>query len=403
MSHQNYIAYHKPSIGTEEIEEVVATMQSGWLTTGSRTIQFEKNFREYVNAPHAIGVNSCTSGLHLALAALNLRKGDEVITTPLTFCATVNVIIHAGATPVLADILPDGNINPASVEERITTRTRAIIPVHFAGLPADMDAIWTLARRHRLHVIEDCAHAIGSYYRGWPIGAGNPESGAQSDACAFSFYATKNLTTGEGGMVTTHDENLAQRMKVLCLHGISRDAWKRYSAQGKWKYEVLEAGFKYNLGDIQSAMGIHQLKKLPGFLETRKRYAKIYNDILGGMAELETPLEKVDCEHSWHLYVIKLNLNTIAVTRDEFIALMQESGIGTSVHFIPIPLHPFFAPYAHLTQNQCPEALAMYPRILSLPLYPAMTEEEVARVANEVKQLVRSVCKTRNFAAVGGL
>ena len=366
-------------------------------------MQFEKNFREYVNAPQAIGVNSCTAGLHLALAALNLRKGDEVITTPLTFCATVNVIIHAGATPVLADILPDGNINPASVAERITTRTRAIIPVHFAGLPADMDAIWTLARRHRLHVIEDCAHAIGSYYRGWPIGAGNPESGTQSDACAFSFYATKNLTTGEGGMVTTHDENLAERMKVLCLHGISNDAWKRYSAQGKWKYEVLEAGFKYNLGDIQSAMGIHQLKKLSGFLETRKRYAKIYNDILGGMAELETPIEKADCEHAWHLYVIKLNLNTIAVTRDEFIPLMQERGIGTSVHFIPIPLHPFFASYAHLTQNQCPEALAMYPRILSLPLYPAMTEEEVRRVAHEVKSLVRSVCKTRNFAAVGGL
>ena len=403
MSNQNYIAYHKPSIGTEEIEEVVATMQSGWLTTGLRTMQFEKEFREYVKSPHALGVNSCTAGLHLALAALNLRKGDEVITTPLTFCATVNVILHAGATPVLADILPDGNIDPASVAERISPRTRAIIPVHFAGLPVDMDAIWTLARRHRLHVIEDCAHAIGSYYRGWPIGAGNPESGAQSDACAFSFYATKNITTGEGGMVTTHDENLAERMKVLCLHGISKDAWKRYSSQGKWKYEVLEAGFKYNLGDIQSAMGIQQLKKLPSFLETRKRYAKIYNELLGGMAELETPLEKSDCEHAWHLYVIKLNLDAIAVTRDEFIPLMQERGIGTSVHFIPIPLHPFFAPYAHLTQNQCPKAMAMYPRILSLPLYPAMTEEEVRHVASEVKSLARSVSKTRTFAAAGGV
>ncbi len=402
MSQQNYIAYHKPSIGTEEIEEVVATMQSGWLTTGPRTMQFEKEFREYVNAPHSLGVNSCTAGLHLALAALNLRKGDEVITTPLTFCATVNVIIHVGATPVLADILPDCNIDPASVARRISPRTRAIIPVHFGGLPVDMDAIWTLARRHRLHVIEDCAHAIGSFYRGWPIGAGNPESGAQSDACAFSFYATKNITTGEGGMVTTHDETFAERMKVLCLHGISKDAWKRYSAQGQWKYEVLEPGFKYNLGDIQSALGIHQLKKLPRFLETRRRYAKLYSELLGGMAELEIPLEKADCEHAWHLYVIKLNLDAITINRDEFIALMTERGIGTSVHFIPIPLHPFFAPYAHLAQNQCPVTMAMYPRILSLPLYPAMTEKEVIHVANEVKSLVRSVSKTTTLAVAGG-
>jgi dTDP-4-amino-4,6-dideoxygalactose transaminase len=402
MSTHNYIAYHKPSIGAEEIQEVVATMQSGWLTTGARTMQFEKEFRDYVHAPHALGVNSCTAGLHLALAALNLRKGDEVITTPLTFCATVNVILHVGATPVLADILPDGNIDPASVAERITPRTRAIIPVHFAGLPVDMDAIWTLARRHRLHVIEDCAHAIGSVYRGWPIGAGNPETGSQSDACAYSFYATKNLTTGEGGMVTTHDENLAERMKVLCLHGISKDAWKRYSAQGKWKYEVLESGFKYNLGDIQSAMGIHQLKKLPSFLETRRRYAAIYNEMLGTVSELETPIDKADCQHAWHLYVIKLNLDTLTVNRDEFITLLQERGVGTSVHFIPIPLHPFFAPYAHLTQNQCPVTMEMYPRILSLPLYPAMTEEEVRHVANEVKDLIATVAKTKTFAAAGG-
>ena len=203
-------------------------------------------------------------------------------------------------------------------------------------------------------------------------------------------------------MVTTHDENLAERMKVLCLHGISKDAWKRYSAQGKWKYEVLESGFKYNLGDIQSAIGIHQLKKLPSFLEIRRRYAAIYNEMLGSVAELETPLDKADCQHAWHLYVIKLNLDRLTVNRDEFIRLLQERGIGTSVHFIPIPLHPFFAPYAHLTQNQCPATMAMYPRILSLPLYPAMTEEEVRHVANEVKELISTVVKTKTLAAVGG-
>lgn len=402
MSNPLSIPYHKPSIGQEEIDEVVATLQSGWLTTGARTAQFEKEFREYVNVPHAMGVNSCTAGLHLALAALNLGKGAEVITTPLTFCATVNVILHVGATPVLADIGPDGNIDPASIASRITEKTRAILPVHLAGLPADMDSIWALARRHRLHVVEDCAHAIGATYRGWPVGGGNPETGTHSDASAYSFYATKNITTGEGGMVTSHDEALAEKMKVLCLHGISKDAWQRYSATGKWYYEVLEAGFKYNLSDVQSSMGIHQLRKLPSFLETRKRYAMIYNEILADVEEVETPPDKSDCEHAWHLYTIRLNLDKLSVNRDEFITLLQERGIGTSVHFIPIPLHPFFVSYANLPQNHCPEAMALYPRIISLPLYPAMSEEQVVHAANQVKDLAHAVRKVRAFAAAGG-
>jgi dTDP-4-amino-4,6-dideoxygalactose transaminase len=399
----NHIPFHKPSIGREEIDEVVRTLESGWLTTGPRTAEFERGFRTYLGVPAALAVNSCTAGLHLALAALNIGPGMEVITTPLTFCATVNVILHTGATPVLADVGPDGNIDPASVAARVTERTRAIIPVHMAGLPVDMDEIWELARRHRLNVVEDCAHAIGSYYRGWPIGAGNPTRGLFSDAAAFSFYATKNLTTGEGGMVTTHYARLADMLKVLCLHGISKDAWDRYSDRGNWYYEVLEPGFKYNLSDIQSAIGIHQLKKLENFIEVRTRYARIYNEILGDVEELEIPPDKADCRHAWHLYMLRLNLDKLSINRDEFITSLRAKGIGTSVHFIPISLHPFFAPYQHLSENQCPKALSLYPRLISLPLYPAMTEGEVEYVAQTVKNLAQSSRKsTEVLAQVGG-
>src|SRR5215472_3548754 len=279
------VPFHRPSIGQEEIDEVVRTLKSGWLTTGPRTAQFEREFGEYIQVPLAQAVNSGTAGLHLALAALNIGPGVEVITTPLTFCATVNVIIHVGATPVLADIGPDGNIDPASIESRITERTKAIMPVHMAGLPCDMNAIWALAKRHGLSVIEDSAHAAGSRYGGFPIGAGNPETGNQSDASVFSFYATKNLTTGEGGMVTTHDAALADSLKLLCLHGISKNAWNRYSDKGHWYYEVIASGFKYNLSDIQSAIGIHQLRKLEQFIEVRTRYASLYNQILEEVEE----------------------------------------------------------------------------------------------------------------------
>jgi dTDP-4-amino-4,6-dideoxygalactose transaminase len=384
------VPFHRPSIGQEEIDEVVRTLESGWLTTGPRTAEFERAFRSYIGVPSALAVNSCTAGLHLALAAMNIGPGAEVITTPLTFCSTVNVIMHTGATPVLADVGPDGNIDPALVAERITERTRAIIPVHLAGLPVDMDPIWDLARRHRLHVIEDCAHAVGAHYKGWPIGAGNPGRGLYSDASAFSFYATKNLTTGEGGMVTSHDERIAEKLRVLCLHGISKDAWNRYSDKGNWYYEVLEPGFKYNLSDIQSAIGIHQLKKLECFTETRTRYAHLYNELLADVEEVETPPDRADSRHAWHLYMLRLNLDKLSIDRDDFIGLLRERGVGTSVHFIPIPLHPFFSKYAQRDVNQCPRALSLYKRLVSLPLYPGMTEQQVVSTANAVKELARS-------------
>jgi dTDP-4-amino-4,6-dideoxygalactose transaminase len=392
------VPYHRPSIGREEIEEVVRTMESGWLTTGPRTAQFEKEFCAYVSAPHSLAVNSCTAGLHLSLAGLNIGPGMEVITSPLTFCATVNVIMHVGAIPVLADTGADGNIDPESVASRITERTRAIIPVHLAGLPCDMEKIWALGHRHNLHIVEDAAHAAGSRYRGQPIGAGSLASGHQSDAAVFSFYATKNLTTAEGGMVTTHNEALAESLRVLCLHGISKTAWNRYTDRGNWYYEVLRPGFKYNLTDIQSSIGIHQLRKLDSFIDLRTHYAQSYSDAFAGVEEFEPPPDRMDCRHAWHLYGLRLNLEKLEINRDEFIVELRKKGIGTSVHFIPIPLHPFFASFAHLPQNRCPRALELYPRLVSLPLYPAMTQGQVEYVAKAAIEVAREARKKKQFS-----
>jgi len=391
------VPFHRPSIGQEEIEEVVRTLQSGWLTTGPRTAQFEEEFRAVVGAPYSLAVNSCTAGLHLALAALNIGPGMEVITTPITFCATVNVILHVGATPVLADVAADGNIDPGSIAERITDRTRAIMPVHLAGLPCDMKAIWDLARRHNLMVIEDAAHAAGAQYRGCSIGGHN--SGNCSNAVVFSFYATKNMTTGEGGMVTTHDQMLADSLKNLCLHGISKDAWNRYSDRGNWYYEVLRPGFKFNLSDIQSSIGIHQLRKLEGFIEERTRIVEAYNRAFTEVEELETPPDRADCRHAWHLYSLRLNTEKLEINRDQFILEMREKGVGTSVHFIPIPLHPFFTAFANRPENQCPNAIMLYRRLISLPLFPGMRGEQIQYVIDTVKNIARSFRRKKAFAA----
>jgi dTDP-4-amino-4,6-dideoxygalactose transaminase len=392
-----FIPFHVPSIGDEEIREVEATLRSGWLTTGPRTAQFEGEFAAYVGAPHAIAVNSCTAGLHVALAALGIGRGDEVITTPLTFCSTVHTILHVGARPVLADIGADGNIDPEEIAQAITPRTRALVPVHFAGLPCDMKAIWKLARKHGLFVIEDAAHAAGAHHEGRPIGASAAGDEDVSDAVAFSFYATKNMTTGEGGMITTPRESLAARMRMLSLHGMNRDAWNRYSGRGNWFYEVVDAGFKYNLTDIQSALGIHQLRKLDSFTETRTRYAQMYNQAFAGLEEVEVPPAGSRVRHAWHLYALKLNLGLLRIDRQEFTEELRRRGIGVSVHFIPIPLHPFFARMP-LAERHCRRALELYPRIVSLPLYPAMSEEQVYYVAESVKDILMA---NRNRVHVG--
>jgi dTDP-4-amino-4,6-dideoxygalactose transaminase len=384
-------------MGDEEVREVEATIRSGWLSTGPRTAQFEKEFGAYVGASHAIGVNSGTAGLHVAFAALGIGKGDEVITTPLTFCSTVHTILQVGARPVLADIGADGNIDPEEIALAITPRTRAIVPVHFAGLPCEMNAIWKLARKHGLFVIEDAAHAVGSGYEGRPVGSTPAEGpGEASDAVAFSFYATNNMTTGEGGMITTPRESLAARMRMLSLHGMNRDAWSRYSQSGNWYYEVVDTGFKYNLTDIQSALGIPQLRKLDSFIATRARYAQIYNQALAGMEEVELPPDGPRFRHSWHLYVLRLHLDLLKIDRCEFIEQLRRKGVGASVHFMPIPLHPFFAKMP-LAERPCRRALNLYPRVLSLPLYPAMSEEQVHYVAKCVTEVVvANRVRTRN-------
>jgi dTDP-4-amino-4,6-dideoxygalactose transaminase len=376
-----YIPVGVPDIGEEEIAEVVAALRSGWITSGPRAAQFEKEFRAYVGAPHALAVNSCTAGLHLALAALGIGPGDEVITTPLTFCATVNVILETGATPVLADIGSGFNVDPAAVARLITPRTRAILPVHMAGLACDMNAIWRIAEEHGLKVVEDAAHAAGTTYHGRRVGSGT------SDAVAFSFYATKNLTTGEGGMVTTPSAELEKRMRILCLHGISRDAWNRYSEKGNWYYEVIERGYKYNMSDIQAAIGIHQLRKLDRMNARRAEIARRYNAALAEMPELETPPQRDDCRHAWQLYILRLKLERLTIDRARFFDEMKRRGIGCSVHFIPIPLHPYYRKTLEL-RDPCTKALAEYPRLLSLPLYSKMTDEDVERVIEAVRDIV---------------
>jgi dTDP-4-amino-4,6-dideoxygalactose transaminase len=317
----------------------------------------------------------------LALAALGMGPGDEIITTPLTFCATVNVILETGATPVLADIGPDFNIDVAAVARVITTRTRAILPVHMAGLACDMTAIWRVAGAYGLKVVEDAAHAAGAMYQERRIGSG------PSDAVAFSFYATKNLTTGEGGMVTTPFRELEERMRVLCLHGISRDAWDRYTETGNWYYEVIERGYKYNMSDIAAAVGLVQLKRLDGMNARRAEITRRYTAAFVEMPEVETPPERADCRHARHLYILRLNLECLTIDRSRFFDEMKRRGIGCSVHFIPIPLHPYYRKTLEM-RDPCARAIAEYPRLLSLPLYSKMTDEDVERVIEAVREIV---------------
>ncbi|GAB4471722.1 MAG: DegT/DnrJ/EryC1/StrS family aminotransferase [Anaerolineae bacterium] len=380
---KEFLPFCLPDIGEEEIEEVAQVLRSGWITTGPRTREFERRLGEYVGARHAIAVNSCTAALHIALAALGIGPGDEVVTSPMTFCSTVNVIVHLGGTPVFADIGSDYNIDPAEIERRITPRTRAIIPVHYSGQPCRMDDILACARDHGLRVVEDAAHAIGASYHGRMVGA-------IGDITAFSFYATKNLTTAEGGMITTDDDDLAERMRLLALHGISKDAWKRYTSEGSWYYEVIYAGYKYNMTDIQAALGIHQLARLEQFLEARRQIVARYNDAFSEMPELQTPVVHDDLCHAWHLYVIQLNLERLTINRAQFIEALRAENIGTSVHFIPVHLHPYYRERYGFKPGDYPMTERIYERILSLPLYPKMSEQDIRDVIAAVTRIVQT-------------
>jgi dTDP-4-amino-4,6-dideoxygalactose transaminase len=378
----DFLLFSKPAIGQEEIEEVTDTLRSGWITTGPKTRQFEAAFRSRVDAPEALGLNSCTAGLHLALLASGIRPGDEVITTPMTFCASANVIEHLGAIPRLVDVEADTlNLDPRAVAAALTPRTRAILAVHYAGHPVDLDPIQDIAATHGLALVEDAAHALPASYKGRMIGTGpNP--------VAFSFYATKNLTTGEGGMLTGSPE-LIGRARTLGLHGMSRDAWKRYGAGGSWFYTVDEPGFKYNMTDIQAAMGLVQLRKLAGFQRRRRQIVAAYNQAFDGVDALEIPVERPDVEHAWHLYVLRLRLGALRIERDQFIDELTARNIGTSVHFIPIHLHSHYRQKYGYLPEQFPVAYSNYERMVSLPLHPLLTDGDVGDVVEAVLDVVK--------------
>lgn len=357
--------------------EVADTLRSGWITTGPKTRQFEPAFRDRVGAGAALGLNSCTAGLHLGLLAMGIRPGDEVITTPMTFCACANVIEHLGARPVLADVEPDTlNLCPKAVEAAITPRTRAILAVHYAGHPVDLDPINDVAKQHGIALIEDAAHAVPASYKGRMIGSGD-------NPVAFSFYATKNLTTGEGGMLTGSPELLA-RARTLGLHGMSRDAWKRYGQGGSWFYQVDEPGFKYNMTDVQAAMGVAQLRKLDRFQARRREIVAAYTAAFRDVDALEVPVERPEVEHAWHLYVLRLRLGAIRIGRNQFIEELTALNIGTSVHFIPIHLHPFYQRKYQYQPSHFPVAYQAYQRMLSLPLHPMLTDADVSDVVSAV-------------------
>lgn len=379
-----FIPFALPDIGEEEINEVLDSLRSGWLTTGPKTKRFEEEFSAFVSeGVEAIAVNSATAGLHLALEAVGIEPGDEVITTPYTFTATAEVVRYLGADPVLVDIDPTTlNIDPSKIEAVLTPKTKAIIPVHFAGLSCDMESILAIARRRNLKVIEDSAHALPTTCKGQLIGS------LDSDATVYSFYATKTITTGEGGMIVTRNPEVAKRCRIMRLHGISRDAFDRYtSTKPSWHYEVVAPGCKYNMTDLAASIGIHQLKKALGFQKRRAAMAARYDEAFRDLPMLLPPHAADGDTHAWHLYVIRLT-DAAPVSRDRFIELMAEKGIGCSVHFIPLHLHPYWRDRYNLKPGDYPYALHTYERAVSLPLYTKMTDDDQARVIQAVRDIL---------------
>ncbi len=377
-----FLPFSPPVIGEEEIAAVVDTLRSEWITTGPKTHQFATEFADYLGAIEALPLNSCTAGLHTALVTSGVGSGDEVITTPMTFAASVNVIEHVGATPVMVDVEPDTlNIDPVLVEKAVSVRTRAIIAVHYAGHPAELERLRKIAWKYNLVLIEDAAHALPAKYKGVTIGSGpNP--------VAFSFYATKNLTTGEGGMLTG-EADFIERARIVSLHGMSRDAWRRYAKGGSWRYEILSPGFKYNMTDIAASIGLCQLHKLDGFQQRRREIVNAYTQSFSECDALEVPIERNEVEHAWHLYVLRLRTGRLDIGRDQFIEEMTERNIATSVHFIPIHLHPYYRDKYQLLPDRFPVAVDNYTRMLSLPLNARMSDDDVLDVIDAVLDIVR--------------
>lgn len=384
---KDFLVFGRPMIFREEIKEILETLRSGWWGTGPKTKLFEKKFSQYIGCKYSLALNSCTAGLHLALNVLGVGKGDEVITTPLTFVATANVIVHTGARPVFADIDPQTwNIKPEAIEKKISKKTKAIIPVHLHGRPCRMDKIKKLAKKHRLFVIEDAAHATETKYQSKKIGT-------LSDFTAFSFYATKNLATGEGGMLTTNKKKLEQEVRIKSLHGISRDAWKRYSSAGFQPYEALYAGFKYNMMDLQAALGIHQLKRLGKNWQIRRKYWQFYQKELQQCEQiiLPAPVAKGN-RHAFHLFAILIKKDKLKISRNQFVQALTKENIGCGVHFTAVHLQKYYRQRFGFKKDDLPQAELVSDRILSLPLSPQMT-------LKDIKDVVRAVKKISSFYA----
>ena len=378
---ENYLPFHIPGIGEEEIQSVVEILRSGWITTGAKSKQFEEEFSKYIGASHAVAVNSGTAALHLALDAVGVREKDEVIVPTMTFAATAEVVTYLKAKPILVDCMPNTlNIDHDQIEKAITPRTKAVMPVHFGGQACEMDRIMKIARNHNLKVIEDAAHAFPSRYKKNMVGT-------IGDITCFSFYATKTITTGEGGMATTQNPVWAERIRMMSLHGISKDAWNRYAGEGSWNYEIIAPGYKYNLTDIAAAIGIVQLKKADRMWKRRVQIAAAYQGAFRNLAEIELPKVEPQTEHSWHLFVIKLNLEKLGIDRDQFIIELKNKGIATSVHFIPLHVHPYYRDTYGYKPEDFPVAYAAYKRIISLPIYPKMGDGDVQRVIEAVKEV----------------
>jgi dTDP-4-amino-4,6-dideoxygalactose transaminase len=379
---ETFLPFALPDLDESELAEIREALNSGWVTTGPKTKQFESEFASVVGAKHAVAVNSCTAAMHLALEAIGLKQGDEVITTPYTFAATAEVIRYFDARPVLVDVEPGFfNIDPALIERALTERTKAIMPVHIAGFPAELDPVHEIAKRRGIPVIEDAAHAFPTRYGGKMVGA-------LSDVTCFSFYATKTITTGEGGMICTESDALADRCRMMALHGISKDAWKRYTAEGTWYYEIIAPGYKYNMTDVAAAMGLAQLRKARTMYERRKDIARIYHEAFSPIGELQIPGDRADAQHAWHLYMLRLHLDRLRINRAGFMEELKKRNIGASVHFIPLHVHPYYRDTFGYRPEDLPVAYREYMREVSLPIFSKMSGEDVQSVVDAVTAIV---------------
>jgi dTDP-4-amino-4,6-dideoxygalactose transaminase len=377
-----FLVFGSPMIEEPEIQEIVACLRSGWIGTGPRVARFEQDFAAFKDCKHAVAVSSCTAALHLSMIALDIGPGDEVITTSMTFCATVNAIIHAGATPVLVDCERDSmNISPSAIEASITDKTKAIVPVHFAGRPCDMDAICAIAQKHNLRIIEDCAHAIESDYHGKP-------TGTFGDVGCFSFYVTKNIITGEGGMVTTNDDEIASRIKIAALHGMSKDAWKRFSDEGYKHYQVVSIGFKNNMTDLQAALGIHQLTRIEPYWQRRRQIWQRYQQAFADSPVFLPQEAQFQTRHAHHLYTVLVDIDRLKVSRDQILTALTAEGIGVGVHYLPVHTHPFYQQTFAWKNGQFPNAEWIGDRTLSLPLSVKMSDQDAEDVIVAVRKVL---------------